>query len=159
MFAGGFMVLALIQPAVAYREGQRNRLAVADITATMQQMMSGSELSSTESDDKKYGEMAPMVKIVTDYAKDMQSDMLAMNKEMEDLQLEANRLYCLNKSPHATVAVATVNWSPLIRDFGAPRFEQINPYHQELSEWQNPSKYSSPTRTKMKDYAINWRIT
>jgi len=88
MFAGGFMLLSLIQSAVAYREGQRDRLAVADITATMQQMMSGSDLSSKESDDTKYGEMAPMVKIVTDYAKDMQSDMLAMNKEMEDLQLD-----------------------------------------------------------------------
>ncbi len=88
MFAGGFMVLAVIQSAVAYREGQRDRRAVADITSTMQQMMSGGELSSKESDDKKYGEMAPMVKIVTDYAKDMQSDMLAMNKEMEALQLD-----------------------------------------------------------------------
>ena len=88
MFAGGFMVLALIQSVAAYREGQRDRLAVADITSTMQQMMSGGELSSKGSDDKKYGEMAPMVKIVTDYAKDMQSDMLAMNKEMEDLHLD-----------------------------------------------------------------------
>jgi hypothetical protein len=88
MFAGGFMALALIQSVAAYREGQRDRLAVADITSTMQQMMSGGELSSKGSDDKKYGEMAPMVKIVTDYAKDMQSDMLAMNKEMEDLHLD-----------------------------------------------------------------------
>jgi hypothetical protein len=88
MFAGGFLLLSIIQSAATYREGRRARLAVTDITSIAQQMMSGGEVSTKDFDDKKYGDMAPMVRIVGDYAKEMQSDMLAMNKEMEDLGLD-----------------------------------------------------------------------
>jgi hypothetical protein len=88
MFAGGFLLLSVFQSAAAYREGQKARLAVTDITALAQQMMSGGEVSTKDSDDKKYGDMAPMVRIVSDYAKDMQNDMLEMNTEMEALGLD-----------------------------------------------------------------------
>lgn len=88
MFAGGFLLLSIIQSLASYHEGQKARLAVTDITAMAQQMMGGGEVSTKDTDDKKYGDMAPMVRIVSDYAKDIQNDMLGMNKEMEDLGLD-----------------------------------------------------------------------
>jgi hypothetical protein len=84
----GVFGVAIFQSVAAYREGQVARNTIDNMASQFKGYMDGKPPSSLDFDESKYGELAPAVKVIGEYIQGVQSDMTAMNGEMEALHLE-----------------------------------------------------------------------
>lgn len=84
----GVFGVAIFQSVAAYREGQVARNTVDNMASQFKGYMDGKPPSSLDLDESKYGELAPAIKVISEYIQGVQSDMMAMNGEMTDLHLE-----------------------------------------------------------------------
>ena len=84
----GVFGVAIFQSVAAYREGQAARNTIDNMASQLRGYMDGKTPSGSDFDAAKYGELAPAVKVISEYIQGVQTDMLAMNGEMEALHLE-----------------------------------------------------------------------
>jgi hypothetical protein len=88
LFACCFLGVAVYHTASAIQQARAEQIAGEDISSLFKDMMSGAEVQQKNVDEKSYGQMASVVKILNEYAMEIQSDMTSMNKEIEGLHLE-----------------------------------------------------------------------
>jgi len=144
IFGCGFLLVSIGVSLNIARESQTQRVAAQDVSALIRDVMSGKKIEPKDYDEKKYGEMAPMIKLLNDYVSQMQTDTLAINKGLEDLHLETLLTEAtLRDSNRIAGGQARLQTMLKLLDKYEPLFKQRS---DELPDKVNNSSMSAPLK-------------
>jgi hypothetical protein len=82
-----FFLLASYHSIKMFREVSTTKKSGKEMVSILKDAMSGKEIKQKDFDDKTYGQMAPILKLINDYLQQIQTDILNMNKEIEEQQI------------------------------------------------------------------------
>jgi hypothetical protein len=88
MFGCGFLLVSVFVSLNGINESRAEMLAKEDLSAIIRDIMSGKTIEAKDYDEKKYGKAAGVIQTLNNYLVQMQTQMLSMNREIENLQLE-----------------------------------------------------------------------